>query len=105
MLKVGDSVRVKPLSVEEATALQKGHGGWSDSMAPIMGTTGTVASIDGDGDVKVNGKLWAPKMIERVDPVKCHLFDVSFFPGVSLSPPTPPRTCFVDDITLHMKRS
>ena len=65
---MGDSVRIRAVTVEEATRLQKGHGGWADSMGPLLGTTGMVASVDSDGDVRVNGKCWAPAMVEKLAP-------------------------------------
>jgi membrane protein implicated in regulation of membrane protease activity len=41
-------------------------GGWADSMGPLLGTSGTVERVDGDGDVRVNGKRWNPALVERV---------------------------------------
>jgi hypothetical protein len=65
-LAAGDRVRVRDVPVAEASQLQGGHGGWADSMAPMLGREGAVSSVDDDGDVRVHGKCWNPALLERV---------------------------------------
>ena len=51
-VKVGDTVKI--LNGEKMVELlQKGHGGWEDSMAKACGKVGKVEQIDNDGDVMV----------------------------------------------------
>ncbi len=70
-LKAGERIRIRSVTVAEATELQRGHGGWRDSMAPLLGTEGVVERIDSDGDVRALKCAWNPVLVQRVvvDPV------------------------------------
>ena len=64
--RAGETVRVRSMTVAEAEGVQRGHGGWCSDMARMLGTTGTITSVDADGDVRLFGKCWSPAMVERV---------------------------------------
>jgi hypothetical protein len=61
--QVGDAVRVRSVSPDEAERLQNGHGGWASSMASLLGKVGTVERLWDDGDITVHDKCWNPAMI------------------------------------------
>lgn len=51
-LQVGQAVRVRPVTLAEAKVLQQGHGGWSSSMAAMIGERAVISDIRSDGDLK-----------------------------------------------------
>jgi serine/threonine protein kinase/uncharacterized protein YlzI (FlbEa/FlbD family) len=69
--KPGDKVIIKNCSKEEATSMQKFHGGINDTMLAMLGKMGEITAIDSDGDIKVSidGKTfcWNPAMVSKVD--------------------------------------
>ena len=46
---MGTRVRIRAVSAAEAERLQEGHGGWSSSMAALLGTEGRVERAWSDG--------------------------------------------------------
>ena len=64
---MGDLVRIRLVPLAEAQQLAEGHGGWGPDMAALLGTTGTIERVWGDGDLNVRGKMWNPAMIESLD--------------------------------------
>jgi hypothetical protein len=68
--KVGEKVKIRTVTVEEAIELQENHGGWADSMAKMIGCEGFVTGThNGIVGVRVNGdiKHWNPELILRDD--------------------------------------
>ena len=45
------------MPLEEAQRLADGHGGWGTEMASMLGTTGTIERVWGDGDLTVRQML------------------------------------------------
>ena len=71
-------MRIRRLPEFVAQDLQEGHGGWSPGMARELGNTGTVTSVDGDGDCHVSyddggSHCWNPVLLkdERVSGNVC----------------------------------
>jgi hypothetical protein len=75
--EVGMAVRIRRVGVAEAVALQQGHGGWSSSMADMLGMGGSsdeeeergllvVQRVDRNQDVMVHGKVWNQALLEPV---------------------------------------
>ncbi|RYY89616.1 hypothetical protein EON63_00335 [archaeon] len=64
----GGYIRIKDVTKEEMIAMQKGHGGVSENMYPMIGQVGTMINVDSDGDyvVQVGGrqKCFNPALIE-----------------------------------------
>ncbi|KAG2484953.1 hypothetical protein HYH03_016251 [Edaphochlamys debaryana] len=72
-LTPGTRVRIRSVSVAEAEAAQKGHGGWGGAgMAAQLGRPGVVVRVDAQGDmhVRLDGEekeyCWAPALVERL---------------------------------------
>ncbi|XP_065175923.1 E3 ubiquitin-protein ligase MIB2-like [Sycon ciliatum] len=68
--RVGDRVRVTS-SKAEAVLHQRGHGGWNEAMAGVLGKVGQIVNIDSDGDARVrfsNGQSWtfSPRCLTHV---------------------------------------
>ena len=67
-IHIGGKVRIKQVSKAELERLQKGHGGFAESMLAMLGKEGTLHSIDKDCDCRVtidgNRKMWNPVMVE-----------------------------------------
>ena len=51
----GCRVRLRVVAPAEAERLQRGHGGWASDMAALLGTLGTVESVDSNGDLRIGG--------------------------------------------------
>jgi len=64
-LQVGDKVKIRLVSVSEASKLQEGHGGWASDMSDLLGKSGTIERIDSDGDVLVLSKMWNAELLEK----------------------------------------
>lgn len=66
----GSKVKIKRVSVAEARQLQVDHGGFARRMVPMLGGTGLVVGIAGNGAVKVamddasGVAVWNPKLVE-----------------------------------------
>ena len=70
-IKIGGKVKLKKVPKSELERLQKGHGGFADSMLAMLGKDGILRAVDKDCDctVEVGGerKMWNAQLIESVD--------------------------------------
>ena len=66
IFKVGDLVRIRSVSVDEAKRLQNGHGGWVPTMEEKFGSVAPVTSVSGKSCVSVVGYTWNRALIEAV---------------------------------------
>ena len=61
----GEEVLIRDVPVDVARQLMDGKGGWVDSMAPMLGTMGTITQVLSDR-VRIGGKVWAFSLVERM---------------------------------------
>ncbi len=64
VMRVGDAVLVRAVSIGEARRKQTAAGGWADSMASLLGREDTVTEVHGDA-VKVLETWWNPTLLGR----------------------------------------
>ncbi|GLC69643.1 hypothetical protein PLESTF_000858200 [Pleodorina starrii] len=108
-IKEGSRVAIRNVSIDDARSIQANRGGWDPSMETMLGTTGTVVEVLGNGDALVlldhggRTRRWSPVLLVPAGtPMAAVQADVSAPPSSeAAAPPIAEEECFLAAAVEH----